>query len=286
MISEGIILKPRRIDVARPSSPVFDHMHRPWNPSFYQIPRKAILISTVNNRSEFSKPGPPEINVNNMVIKLPTADDFHIPLVLKQFRAAIQQILNYEYAINPSAPEYYAYITIRQSWVKANHTQSHPSIHVDGLQGAKYAKKLLPGRCYFVADCVPTRFFYHPFDFSGYSVDEYDYRTLMAVQAKFDESYLIDKPYGIYLLDPYMVHRPSLARRDTFRTFFRLQFTLKQFVKIEDADNPTLEYKAKKEGPHTIPTSLKMLMRRDSQGLRYYLDDRNQRICLPDAEDR
>lgn len=285
-ISEGIILRPRRIGVVRASSPIFDHMDQPWNTSFYQIPRKAILIGAVSEPHEFSKPGPPEINANNMVVKLAASDQVYIPKVLKQFRSVIQRIVNYEYAINPIAGSYYAYITIRQGLVNAGHTQSHPSIHVDGLQGAKYAKKLLPGRCYFVADGIPTRFFYHPFNFSGYSVDEYDYRTLMALQAKIEQSYLLDKPYGIYLIDPYMVHQPSLARRDTFRTFLRLQFTQKQFVKTDDDDNPMLQYKSIKEGPHRISTNLKMLLQRDDQGLRYYLDDQGRKIYLPGAEDK
>lgn len=284
MITEGIILQPRKIAVAEPSSPILDHMHQPWDPLFYRIPRKAILIGTVGDPGEFSKAGPPEINVNNMVIKLLASDKVYIPPELNQARSTIQQIIDYEYAINPMANDYYAYITIRQGWVKTKKTQSHPTIHVDGLQGAKYAKKLLPGQSYFVADAVPTRFFYHPFDFSGYSVDEYDYRTLMALQARIDQSYLLDS-YGIYLIDPYMVHRPTVPEKDTFRTFLRVQFTQKEFAKTEDMDNPILSYKSKKEGPHEIPANLKMLLRRDEQGRRYYLDEHGKRIDLPAAED-
>ena len=281
----GVILKPHQLDIAKPSSPIFDHMHQPRDPTVYQVPRKAILIGTVNRPCEFSKAGPPEINVNNMVVKLPASDKVYIPTVLKQVRTTIQQILDYEYAIDPIANDYYAYITIRQGWVKAGKTQSHPSIHVDGLQGAKYAKKLLPGHSYFVADGIPTRFYYQPFNFSEHSVDEYDFRTLMALQARIDKSYLIDKPHGIYLIDPYMVHQPTVALQDTFRTFLRLQFTQKQFVKTDDMDNPMLTYKSTKEGSHTIPTDLKMRLRRDPQGLRYYLDDQGKRIDVPAAED-
>ncbi len=286
MTAEGIVLQPRKIEVVRVSSPIFDHMHQPWNPIFYQIPRKAILIGTVIDPKDFSKEGPPEINVNNMVVKLPGSDKFHIPSVLMQFRNTIQHIINYEYAINPTAKDYYAYVTIRQGWVKAGKTQSHPSIHVDGLQGAKYPEKLLPGQSYFVADGIPTRFFNQPFNFTAYSVDEYDYRTLMALQARLDLAYLIDQLYGIYLLDPYMVHQPTVAEHDTFRTFLRLQFTLKEFVKTEDMDNPLLSYKSKKEGPHVIPTNLKMLLRKDEQGARYYLDEQGKRIYLPAAADK
>jgi hypothetical protein len=286
MTTEGIILQPRKIDVVNESSPIFDHMHQPWNPLFYQIPRRAILTGTVINPREFSKAGPPEINVNNMVVKLPGSDKFYIPLVLTQFRNTIQQIIDYEYAINPTAKDYYSYVTIRQGWVKAGKTQSHPSLHVDGLQGAKYPQKLLPGQSYFVADSLPTRFFNQPFNFSAYSVDEFDYRTLMALQARLDQSYLIDQPYGIYLLDPYMVHQPTVAKQDTFRTFLRLQFTQKEFAKTEDMDNPMLDYKSKKEGPHVIPANLKMLLRRDEQGVRYYLDEHGKRVDLPAAEDK
>jgi len=284
---EAIIIQPRKIEVVKPPSPIFDHMHQPWNPLFYQIPRKAILTGTVINPGEFSKAGPREVNnVNNMVVKLPGSDSFHIPLAQSQFKVTIQQIIDYEYAINPMANDYYAYITIRQGWVKVGKTQSHPSIHVDGLQGAKYVIKILPGQTYFVADGIPTRFFYHPFDFSAYSVNEYDYRTLMALQARIDQSYLMDQPYGIYLIDPYMVHQPTVAKLDTFRTFLRLQFTQREFVATDDMDNPTLVYRSKKEGPHVIPPNLKMLLRRDERGGRYYLDERGRRIDLPAAEDR
>ena len=231
MSTEGIILEPRKIEVVKKSSPIFDHMHQPWNPFLYQIPRRAILAGVVIEPAEFSKAGPPEINVNNMVVKLPESNTLHIPPALTQFINTIQQIIDYEYAINVMARHYYAYITIRQGLVRAGKTQSHPSIHVDGLQGAKYTKKLLPGQSYFVADGIPTRFFCHPFNFSAYSVDEYDYRTLMALQARIDQSYLMDQPYGIYLLDPYMVHYPTVAEQDTFRTFLRIQFTQKEFVK-------------------------------------------------------
>jgi hypothetical protein len=259
-------------------------MHEPWNPLFYRIPRKAILTGNVVDAEQFSRPGPSDLNVNNMVVKLPGQDEVYLPLVLTQFTDTVQQTIDYEYAINESAKDYFAYITIRQGWVKAGKTQSHPAIHVDGLQGAKYPKKLLPGQSYFVADGLPTRFFYHPFEFSAFSVDEYDYRTLMALQARIDQSYLMDQPYGIYLIDPYMVHQPTVASRETFRTFLRLQFTQKQFVKTDDVDNPMLQYKAKKEGPHVIPANLKMLLRKDARGLRYCLDEQGKRINLPNAE--
>lgn len=49
-------------------------------------------------------------------------------------------------------------------------------------------------------------------------------------------------------------------------------------------DNPLLTYKSKKEGPHVIPANLKMLLRRDEQGSRYYLDEQDKRIYLPAAE--
>lgn len=286
MTTEGIILQPRRIEIVRASSPIFDHMHQPWNPLFYQIPRNAILIGTVIDPRQFSKAGPPGLNVNNMVVQLSGLDKHHLPPPLTQFRNTIQQIIDYEYAVNSTAKDYYAYITIRQGWVKAGKTQSHPSLHVDGLQGAKYLRKLLPGQSYFVADGLPTRFFQQPFDFSGYSVAEFDYRTLMALQAKIEQSYLLDSPYGIYLIDPYMVHQPTVAVKDTFRTFLRLQFTLKQFVKTEDMDNPMLSYRAKKEGPHVIPANLKMLLRKDERGHRFYLDEFGERFDLPAAEDR
>jgi hypothetical protein len=285
MISKGTILHPREIDLAESSSPIFDDMLKPWDPSFYRIPRKAILIGTVNDFGEFSKAGPPGINVNNMVVKLLASDTVYVPAELEQARSTIQQIIDYEYAINPMANDYYAYITIRQGWVKAQETQSHPTIHVDGLQGAKYTKKLLPGQSYFVTDAIPTRFFYHPFDFSGYDVDEYDYRTLMALQAQIEQSYLLN-PYGIYLIDPYMVHRPTVPNKDTFRTFLRVQFTQKEFAKTEDMDNPMLSYKSRKEGPHLIPANLKMLLRRDEQGRRYYLDEHGERIDLPAAQEK
>jgi len=284
-MKEGTILQPRNIKIVKESSPIFDHMEQPWNPLFYQIPRKAILIGTVIDPREFSKVGP-EVNVNNMVLKLPGSDKFHIPIRLNQFSETIQQIIDFEYAVNRRTKDFYAYVTVRQGWVRAGKTQSHPSIHVDGLQGAKYPKKLLPGQSYFVADGMPTRFFLQPFDFSSYSVDEYDYRTLMALQARIDSSYLLDQQYGIYLIDPYMVHQPTVAVQDTFRTFLRLQFTQKQFVKTDDIDNPLLEYKPKKEGPHVIPSNLKMLLRRDERGGRYYLDERGERIHLPAAEDK
>ena len=284
--SEGSVLQPNPIEVVKVSSPIFDHMHQPWNPLFYLIPRKAILTGTVIDPKEFSKAGLPQTNVNNMVVKLPGSDRFHIPSTLTQFRKTVQQIINYEYAINPRAEDYFAYITIRQGVVKVGKTQSHPSIHVDGLQGAKYLNKLLPGQAYFVADGMPTRFFNQSFDFSEYSVDEYDYRTLMALQARIDQSYLIDQPYGIYLIDPYMVHQPTVAKRDTFRTFLRLQFTQREFTAKEDMDNPMLVYRSKKEGPHVIPPNLKMLLRRDERGIRYYFDDLGERIDLPYAEDK
>jgi hypothetical protein len=286
MTERGIIVQPRKIEVVRASSPIFDHMHEPWNPLFYRIPRKAILTGIVAGEEQFSQPGPPGLNVNNLVVKVPGFDEVYLPIVLAQFTNTVQQIIDYEYAINESAKDYYAYITIRQGWVKTGKTQSHPAIHVDGLQGAKYQKKLLPGQSYFVTDALPTRFFYHPFDFSAFTVDEYDYRTLMALLARIDQSYLLERPYGIYLLDPYMVHHPTVAQRDTFRTFLRLQFTQKEFVKTEDMDNPMLIYKSKKEGPHVIPANLKMLLRRDDRGTRYYLDEQGRRIDLHTAEDR
>src|SRR5947209_6186253 len=111
MTTQGIILHPHKIEVVKAASPIFEHMHQPWNPSFYQIPRKAILIGTVIDPREFSKAGPPQTNVNNMVVKLPGSDELYIPSALMQFRNTIQQIIDYEYAINQMAKDYYSYIT-------------------------------------------------------------------------------------------------------------------------------------------------------------------------------
>src|SRR5215217_2046760 len=132
MTTDGIVLQPNEIWVDKEPSPIFDHMEQPWSPSLYQIPRKAILVGTVVNRREFSKAEGRDTNVNNMVLKLPGSDKFFVPVVFTQFRKTIQQIIDYEFAINPTTIDYYAYLTIRQGWVRAGKTQSHPCIHVDG----------------------------------------------------------------------------------------------------------------------------------------------------------
>ncbi|MEQ1920283.1 MAG: hypothetical protein ABL955_13910, partial [Elusimicrobiota bacterium] len=140
----GFVLTPEKTKVENRKSPVYGSLLEPWNLKHLLVPHMPVKIGTIEDREAFSKP---VTSVLNMPVKMP-GSEIKVPAELAQFREFLQKIIDHEKAVNPDFDEFYMYLTVDQHAVKAGSTHRRPGVHIDGVQGARYAVKLPPEHLY------------------------------------------------------------------------------------------------------------------------------------------
>jgi effector-binding domain-containing protein len=222
-----------------PSSPIIDQMYDRWNPEHYNVSREPLHVGSVVCRREFSQQN--NLTVLDMPIKFPHSRRVRLPQDLVQFEETVSKICDFESSINFQLDDYYAYLTVDQRTVNPGTTQRVPGKHVDGIQGRNVKDKVAVEQTYIVSDTLTTTAYVQPFDFSGKSVNTYNWFELMEEQAK-PASAAQGQPYEIYLIDPYTVHAGTPATEVTDRTFVRLEFSLREYDRIQNTRNPLFDY--------------------------------------------
>jgi hypothetical protein len=242
----GIALRPRPRSAAVRGSdtdkPVLRDLGRVWDVSRFETGRAPIELGELEDRSAFSEPR--GINVLDLPIKMAgSEDDYRLPKELEPFREAIQRIIDAEHSLHPPGElaKYYAYLTIDQGFVEKGRYQRRPGLHVDGFQGKSIEPKTEVNHSYVVSNRTPTVYFTHPFDFSHLEDGRHDFFLEMDRQA--DEGRTLrTRPYRIYLMDGYSVHRAEKAARAGHRTFLRLSFEREVFDRKGNTHNPLFDY--------------------------------------------
>jgi hypothetical protein len=206
-----------------------------WEPERFAVERKPIRIGSVTDKNDFQK----EISsCLDMPIKLPYGD-IVIPYESDSVKNIIEQCVDFEKTVNPFYNKYYIYLTIHQKWVKKGETQRNHGAHFDGMQGVRYTNKIPVCHSYLVSDSIPTHFFVQPFP-TDLDEDKHNWFDSFAKVTDNNKA-VYTKPFDIYFMTAYNVHECTYAEEDTFRTFVRVEFSLKQFNRNGNSVNPNLE---------------------------------------------
>ncbi len=244
--------RPRLSEKFSRLSPVAQSIHSLWDPQRFATPREPVELFDVKHPRKFSKSS--NIRVLDMPIKMAGSNQYRLPSELKQFGSLIQQIINHEHAMlnEEQLLQYYAYITVNQSWVEASQTQTTPGIHCDGFQGARINPKTIANHTYLVMDKVATVFYPQAFDFSKLDEKKHNFFDAMAQQAN-EANTMRLKLLTVYLIDAYAAHRADIAKTSGYRTLARLIYDVKKFDRLGNTHNPHFDY-AWPMVPRPIPT--------------------------------
>ena len=233
----GYDLAPRPAAVSDRRSPIYASLLKPWSLAHLLQIHKPVTVGRVEDRAAFSGPTP---SVLNMPIKMP-GTGFRVPAELEQFREFLQKIIDHENAVNPEMDGWYAYLTVDQHDVSAGSTHRRPGVHIDGVQGARYAVKLPPEHLYSASDRLGTVFYDQSFDLTRLDPARQHVHAELERQAR-EENAVRVADYDIAYWDSYSVHRADVAPEPLRRTFVRVEFSRKRYDSLGDTHNPLFEY--------------------------------------------
>lgn len=173
----------------------------------------------------------------DMPIRLAGSEDYALPVEWESLAPLITDIISNEHAHNLNWQDYYTYITVDCKHVEPNEQQRHGGLHVDGFQGERITEKTKITRNYVMTTNGGTRF--------------YPQRFIVADPAKFNvfqgfdlqaETFNVADVNTVYFMDAYTVHESGIAVEAGLRTFLRVTFDLKEFDRLGNTHNNTLDY--------------------------------------------
>lgn len=235
--SKGFVLEPSPKEPAHRDSPIYETLLKPWSLKYLLQSHKPVKIGGIEDKAAFSKP---VTSVLNMPIKLLNGK-VTVPVELEQFREFLQKVIDHEKAVNPDFDEYYMYFTVDQHEVKKGSTHRRPGVHIDGVQGARYAVKLPPEHLYSASDALGTVFYDQRFDLTALDPAKQHVHAELERQAS-EGNARATPDFDIAFWDSYSVHRADLAKEDLMRTFVRVEFSRKKYDSEGDTVNPALDY--------------------------------------------
>lgn len=181
------------------------------------------------------------IRVLDMPIKFP-GTSYRIPNELSHLSSLILKIASHEHLSNNQVNNYYCYLTLDKRIVKKGTTTRKKGIHVDGFQGARLGEKLPVDHSYILASNHPTIFYNQSFEVKN----DWDKKC-----HNYFEGFEIQKKAGsgvtypdntVLLIDAYCLHEAPEVVEDTFRTFLRLSYTVREFDRLGNAHNNMFDY--------------------------------------------
>lgn len=249
----AVILKPLTYDL--PESPIIDDMNTIWDLKKFSEMRRPLNVKELSFKDIFSKATSP--SVTDMPIKFP-GTGYRIPNELRQYKEALQACIDFEHASNPKAREnYYAYLTIDQSYVKRGSSQRGLGLHSDSIQGPRIQPKVEIEHTYLCVDRDPTVFCVQPFDMGKYDTRQHWLNAIFEQQAK-KQNYTSHNPYTVNLFDAYSVHSAVPAAESATRTLFRLIYSVRQFDRLGNTHNNLFDYNWKMQR-RPLPANLAAL---------------------------
>lgn len=236
---EGFEVTPSKIraHVDTRRSPIYQDMHLPWDLSHFMAPHPPVIVGQVIDTKTFDRK---VISVLNLPIKMPKSS-FRVPIEFAQFQEIIKKIIDHEFEVNPDIENYYAYLTVDNSFVRKGRTQRDWGVHVDGIQGPRYVVKLPPEHSYSVTSVLGTIFYNQPFDLRSLDIARQNIHSELARQALV-ENRVYTKNHTIYFWNSYSAHEADYATEDTDRTFFRIEFSKKIYDGFGDTVTPLFNY--------------------------------------------
>lgn len=204
-----------------------------WDPKRFELLRFPYVVGRVGDEAKF---GSTKRSVLDMPIKVP-GSDIRLPEDLRDrgLEEIIDRCVEFEKSINAGYDEYYLYLTVHQSDVEASKTQRRAGAHIDGMQGERYPEKFEVCHSYLVNDAVPTRFYVQEFPSDLCELTQNWFYEFDRV--KDADRAVMSENLEINLMTAYNVHESTEALEDVRRTFVRLEFSKKQFNRVENTVN-------------------------------------------------
>jgi|SRR5579872_6660179 len=215
---------------------IYHNIKKPFNINKFVTPSFPICIG--KTKLDLIQKCP---NVLRVPIKKGGSDEIRIPKELLCMSDEILRILNYDYFIMGAMwKNMFCHLTIHNAFVEAGTTQRFSGFHGDGLQGAKFSKKILCEHSYVMTAPYPTIISMQPYFVAHYNDCRDNIFKAFDQQVKQDSLYRLQEE-NIYLIDPYVVHASPVLDRSTYRTFFRLTTTPKELLMPKNTINPMFD---------------------------------------------
>jgi hypothetical protein len=172
-------------------------------------------------------------------IKFPSSE-YRVPIELAAIECILNECASFEHAINPRIDEYYGYLSICKSYVRAGDRQLTSGLHSDGIQGPRIDPKVAIDHGYQVSDSDPTEFFPRPVDMSGIDVNRHSLDAVFEMRV--DTAHPLVYPVGtIVMFDAYCVHRAVPAKKSGWRALVKLAYSVRQYDRNGNAINTLFE---------------------------------------------
>ncbi len=135
----------------------------------------------------------------------------------------------------------YCFMTIDQGWVESGKTLRVEGWHLDGLQGDGVRVKKPADFEFLWFDCLPTLFATQKFDIDGLNLSTHNIFNWLGKRV--DSTKILEtKPFRIYGINPYHVHRANEAKGRIYRRFIRLAYTYIPVTSVRMTVNPEMKY--------------------------------------------
>jgi hypothetical protein len=207
----------------------FEKINLPKN--LYSLTQEEISLYTQTN----------DIRILDMPIKFP-GTDYRLPKEVQFLKDIIKKAISHEHVINPNINDYYCYLTFDRRLVSKGKTTRKAGLHVDGFQGARLGDKLPIDHSYLLHSDLATLFYNQPFKVHN-SWDKNCHNYFEGFEKQKLLSNVVTYPNNSWLLiDAYCLHEAPMVLEDTYRTFLRLSFTVREFDRLGNAHNPLFNY--------------------------------------------
>jgi hypothetical protein len=134
----------------------------------------------------------------------------------------------------------FLYLTVDRRFVEPGRTHRNGGWHFDGMQGARFVRKLPACHQYVVSDGLTTEFTDCRTDASGLDDLRHDFFSALGAQVPFDLPTFRPRPLEVVCMSAYQLHRSPVASEPIWRTFVRLDVSCKMQDRIGNTVNPSL----------------------------------------------
>lgn len=199
--------------------------------------------------SEFLHPGAPQEiercviprahwNILRMPIKRPCSD-YRIPMALSSLEPIVRLVADAEAKISADHDRAHCHITLERQFVLSGETQRMPGFHVDGFQRLKHGHYTEVEHSYIVSDVYPTEFSIRGYDLSWVENWRHMFRVMDAEVPI--SSVVVAEPNKIYRMTCYQVHRTPRLPRNTWRSFLRVTYAMRELEDPRNTVNPCFD---------------------------------------------
>lgn len=153
----------------------------------------------------------------------------------------IEQAIGMEDALLPGwRATRHLYLTVDTRWVEPGRTHRNGGFHFDGMQGARYPRKLPACHQYVASTAMPTEFSDLPVDAGGLDESLHNWFEALGGQVPDDHALWTPDPCEIVCMSAYQLHRSPVAKERRRRTFIRLDVSVKHQDRLGNTPNPEL----------------------------------------------